>query len=223
MKIIIRNTVFVTLLFLSATLSAQAQQPIRSQPRSFNFQCSQGKQFRATFFNDRALVRFENGRLIFMRQVPSGSGIRYQSGQYTLSSKGNQANITQNDQPVYQDCTTLSPAASAAVTGTVIYRERIALPPNAIVKVQLQDTSRADAPAVTLAEQTIQTQGRQVPIPFTLEYDPSKIREGNTYTVRAQILVDGQLRFASDTSYPVLTNGNPSQVEILVRSVRPSR
>ncbi|MER3478724.1 MAG: hypothetical protein C4287_22500, partial [Leptolyngbya sp. ERB_1_2] len=89
MKIIIRNTVFVTLLFLSATLSAQAQQSQRSQPRSFNFQCSQGKQFRATFFNDRALVRFDNRRLIFMRQVPSGSGIRYQSGQYTLSSKGN--------------------------------------------------------------------------------------------------------------------------------------
>lgn len=216
MKIVNRNTVFAVLLFLGATFPAQAQQPIRT----FNFKCSQDKQFRASFFPDRVLVRFEDGRTIFMRQVESGSGIRYQSGNYTLSSKGNEATITQNNQPAYQDCTTMTPAASATVTGTVSYRERIALPPNAIVKVQLQDTSRADAPAVTLAEQTIQTEGKQVPIPFRLEYDSSKIREGNTYTVRAQISIEDQLRFTSDTAYSVITNGGPSRVEILVRSVR---
>lgn len=220
MKAVLRNTVFMTLLFLAATLSAQAQQPLRPQPRTFNFQCSQGKQFRAIFIRDRALVRLANGQPLAMQQIRSGSGIRYQSGEYILYGKGNQATITKANQPFYQDCKTMTPAASNTVSGTVSYRERIALPPDAIVKVQLQDISRMDAPAVTLAEQTIQTQGQQVPIPFALKYDPAKIREGNVYTVRAQILVNDRLVFTSDTIYRVLTKDSPSQVQIQVRATK---
>jgi hypothetical protein len=41
-------------------------------------------------------------------------------------------------------------AAPAMITGTVTYRERIALPPTAVIKVQLVDVSRADAPAVVI-------------------------------------------------------------------------
>lgn len=33
------------------------------------------------------------------------------------------------------------------ITGTVAYRERIALPPNAVVTVTLEDVSLADAPS----------------------------------------------------------------------------
>ncbi|MDQ3175872.1 MAG: YbaY family lipoprotein, partial [Acidobacteriota bacterium] len=39
---------------------------------------------------------------------------------------------------------------SATVTGTVTYRQRIAMPPGAVVEVSLLDVSRADAPAVVL-------------------------------------------------------------------------
>ena len=64
-------------------------------------------------------------------------------------------------------------AASAAepqavLTGTVTYRERIALPPNARVEVRLEDVSQADAPADEIASQTIAANGKQVPIPFEL-------------------------------------------------------
>ncbi len=38
----------------------------------------------------------------------------------------------------------------ARVTGTVTYRERIALSPTAVIKVQLVDASRADAPDIVL-------------------------------------------------------------------------
>ncbi len=38
-------------------------------------------------------------------------------------------------------------SAPAVVVGTVTYRRGIALPPEAIVEVRLQDTSRADAAA----------------------------------------------------------------------------
>jgi len=112
--------------------------------------------------------------------------------------------------------------AQAQVTGTVSYLQRIALPPNAVVEVTLQEVSRLDAPAVLLAEQKIPTAGQQVPIPFTLTYDASQIDPRYTYVVRAKITVDGQMRWTSTTAYRVITQNNPTTVEILVEPVRGS-
>lgn len=109
-------------------------------------------------------------------------------------------------------------AEPAAVTGTVAYRERIALTPEAVVEVQLLDVSIADASAKLIAEQTIRPQ-HQVPIPFELAYDPAEIDERFTYTVRATIRERGRLVFTTDRSYRVLTRGSPNHVDlILVRS-----
>ena len=47
------------------------------------------------------------------------------------------------------------PPIGSRVTGSVTYRERIALPPTAVVTVRLVDVSRADAPSVLIAEQVI--------------------------------------------------------------------
>ena len=94
----------------------------------------------------------------------------------------------------------------AQVTGTLMYRERIALTPGAIAEAWLLDTSRADVPAVEIAYQKIEDP-RSPPIPFVLDYDPQEIREGMQYGVRATISVDGELLFTSDTHYPVLTRG----------------
>jgi putative lipoprotein len=110
-------------------------------------------------------------------------------------------------------------SGSAAVTGTVTYRERIALPANAVVQVSLQNASRADTTATVLGEQSIDMAGRQVPIPFEIAYDPANIDLRMTYTVRARITVDGQLLFTSTTSIQVITHGRPSEVEIVVERV----
>ena len=99
-----------------------------------------------------------------------------------------------------------APRMTAQVTGTLMYRERIALPPGAIAEAWLLDTSRADVPAVEIAYQKIEDP-RSPPIPFVLDYDPQEIREGMQYGVRATISVDGELLFTSDTHYPVLTRG----------------
>jgi uncharacterized lipoprotein YbaY len=101
----------------------------------------------------------------------------------------------------------------------VTYRERIALPPNAVLQVSLQDVSRADSAAAVLGEQTIVTGGRQVPIPFEIAYDPAAIDQRLTYAVRARITVDGQLLFTSTTATPVITRGNPTVVEIVLQQV----
>ncbi len=100
------------------------------------------------------------------------------------------------------------------ITGTVTYRQRTALPRNAVLTVKLLDVSRADAAADTIAEQRIETAGKQVPISFELVYDQRRIRERNRYAVRAEIYDGDRLLFTTDTSHPVLTQGNPRNVDI---------
>ena len=108
---------------------------------------------------------------------------------------------------------------AGVVTGTVAYRERIALPlDQTSVEVELQDVSKQDAPAVTIARQIIQPK-TQVPIPFQLEYDPKQIDPQRSYVVRARILANGNLRFTSTDVYRVITQENPTEVNILVRGV----
>jgi uncharacterized lipoprotein YbaY len=110
--------------------------------------------------------------------------------------------------------------ATAQVTGVVTTLERVALDPQAVIEVQLLDTSRADASAIIVASQTIPAEGKQVPIPFELVYDPAQIDTRNTYQVSARITVNGELRWINTSAYPVITRGNPtSGIEVLVSPV----
>ncbi len=106
------------------------------------------------------------------------------------------------------------PQPAAMVTGTVTYPQRIALPPDATVVVKLEDVSRADAPSMVIVEQRITTDGQQVPIPFKLVYDPADLEARNRYGVRAQIFYGDELAWTSTTVYPVITQDNPTEVEI---------
>lgn len=107
---------------------------------------------------------------------------------------------------------------SATLTGTVSYRERMALPVTATIDVRLLDVSLQDTPARVLAQQTIEAAGQSVPIPYVLEYDPGLVRENMSYAVRAEIRsADGRLLWTTDTVHPVLTRDAPSDgVEIRV-------
>ena len=110
------------------------------------------------------------------------------------------------------------PAEKGEVTGTVTYMVRSALPDDAVLTVQIQDTSRADAPAVVMGESWYVTGGAQVPLPFAVAYNPEFIQENLTYTLSVRI-TDGEdnLLFINDTSIPVITNGNPTtDVEVVV-------
>jgi len=109
-----------------------------------------------------------------------------------------------------------------AVIGTVTYRQRVALPPDAVVEVLLQDSSRADAAARTIGQATIPTHGSQVPIPFRIDYDSAAIDPTHSYSVRATISVGGRLLFSSATMYPVLTRGAGSEAAIEVYMILPA-
>jgi putative lipoprotein len=114
-------------------------------------------------------------------------------------------------------------AQDGVITGTAAYRERIALPPGAVLEVELRDTARADASAEALASARVETTG-QVPIPFTLRFDPARLDPLGTYAVAARLSFGGRVQFRSDRLHPVPTRGAGAgaQVEILlVRATAP--
>jgi putative lipoprotein len=117
-------------------------------------------------------------------------------------------------------CATTGRTASndGVVTGSVAYRERMALPPDAVVRVSLTDVSRTDAAAMVVAETTVVAGGRQVPVPFALHYDRSRIDPTHSYAVRAVIRSGERMLFTTDAAPRVITQGNPTQVDMrLVR------
>ena len=105
---------------------------------------------------------------------------------------------------------------NASVTGSVTYRERIALPQDSTVYVQLLDTSLQDAPSILIAEQVIHNPG-QVPIKFKIDYNRDDLDQGNTYSISASITGPyGDLMFINDAAYDVITQGNPTNVDMLL-------
>ena len=121
-----------------------------------------------------------------------------------------------------------SPAAGGTaqlrVTGTVTYRERIALDPAADIVVQLLDVSLMDAPSKVLAEQRIKANGKQVPFAYELKEDAARIDPRMRYAVSARITRGEQLLFINDTQYPVLTQGGATSADlVLVRVAQAPR
>ncbi|WP_395676259.1 YbaY family lipoprotein [Inquilinus sp.] len=113
---------------------------------------------------------------------------------------------------------TPAPVASATVTGSATYRERIALPADAELIVQLVDVSLADAPSTVVAEQRIAPV--RVPADFTLSYDPARIDQRHSYAVSAKVERAGTLLFVTDTRHPVLTQGGGNAVDIVMTKAR---
>lgn len=101
-------------------------------------------------------------------------------------------------------------ARMVSLRGSVVYRQRIALPPDAQVTVRLLDVSKMDASAVRIAETTFVTEGEQVPLPFVLEYDAGRIDPRMSYSLEATIRIEGKLAWRNDTVVPVITRDSPS-------------
>jgi putative lipoprotein len=116
-------------------------------------------------------------------------------------------------------CATVAPQPPAMKTldGTLVYRQRIALPPQTEAIVRLVDVSRADAPATVIAETRFGTEGRQVPFAFRLEYDPARIDPRMRYAVAGELRAGERILFLNTTRHAVLTHGAPADhVEILL-------
>ena len=89
------------------------------------------------------------------------------------------------------------------VSGTAAYRQRSAMPPEAILTVRVEDVSRADIAAPALAETTEAFGERQVPIAYSLKVPSTAIDPNGRYALRATITVGGELRFTTTRRYPI--------------------
>lgn len=93
-------------------------------------------------------------------------------------------------------------AAPISITGDVTYRERIALPDDASLSVQLVDTSLPDAPARLRAEAQIKGPG-QVPLQFSFKFDDGVIIPSHKYALVAEIYSGDVLLFRNATRYAI--------------------
>ncbi len=109
------------------------------------------------------------------------------------------------------------------VSGTITYRERMALPNDAVVKVAIEDVTVADAPGRLVASITFGTQGRQVPIPYSLTLNDAKVLDPkHQYALRVRIESSGgELLFINDTRSGVITNGVFEQDVVVKRVAAP--
>lgn len=107
------------------------------------------------------------------------------------------------------------------LTGTVTYRERMALPPDAVVEVTLETVATSGTPEVLGVARV--GRATQVPIAYSIQYDPFAVDQERDYVVRARITAGGQLLFASHEGQPVLTRGHPATASlVLTRATEPA-
>ena len=232
----LRLHVVIVLLGACPAQSQEAPPPQPAKPSNavrpairwtqFDYTCEGGTKLTVYLHKETAKVRYR-GTTYLMTQTRSADGNRYSDGKVVWWGKGN-GGFLEEDAPdgqgkmIVKDCQLDQPlnasgATAGSVTGTIAYLQRTALPPNAIILVQLQEVSRADAQARTIAQEKITLGDRQVPVPFELKFEPTKIDAKHSYVVSARIVVDDKLRFLSDKAYPVLTRDNPSRVEIILK------
>jgi putative lipoprotein len=105
------------------------------------------------------------------------------------------------------------------VSGTVTYRERFVLPPDAELRVTLHETRGTSEAPTFVAEQTIPRPG-QVPVRFRVAFPPSVIDARAGYSLIARIEIGGRIAFSNERAVPVLTLGNPATAEIVVTRAR---
>jgi len=112
-------------------------------------------------------------------------------------------------------------AAARSLRGSVVYRERLVLPPGAVVEVRLLDISLADAPARTIAETRVY--GRRLPARWILRYDTRQIEPRHSYALQARILDGDRLLFVTTERHSVLAGGRDATTLRMERVGRPEQ
>lgn len=80
------------------------------------------------------------------------------------------------------------------VTGELSYRQRIALPPQAVAFVEIRASDAAET-TQPVAQNHIKLGGRQVPVAFSLELPRAHLEDGTSYLLTGGILVGDQVNW----------------------------
>lgn len=112
-----------------------------------------------------------------------------------------------------------SKAAETTLQGHVIYQDKDTLPPEASLTIELMETSKETPLAKTISQTTISSL-HAGNIPFSLNYDASKLNPMNSYAILARISAGDTLWFVSEAGQKVNLKDLSSQLEIPVVRVR---
>ena len=104
------------------------------------------------------------------------------------------------------------------IVGTVWYQERMLLPPNAEILINLEEVARADAPSDLIATTRFAPEAGQ-PWVFSLEYDPAKLHDKGRYVLRARIEAEGRLLFTSTEHIPAFDRNPEEPMKIVVSQI----
>lgn len=99
-------------------------------------------------------------------------------------------------------CGTRPPTPDAAVTGMAVVRERVVLPPDAVLQATLLDVSDPDAPPVVLGRQVQQPAG-QPPFALQIPYLSARWAPKGHYEVRVAVFLNDRLVLSTQARHPV--------------------
>lgn len=102
-----------------------------------------------------------------------------------------------------------------SIQGTVTYRDRSSLPRDAVMTVELREVYQQGRQPITVARETIAV-GRQVPIPFDLEYDPTQVDSRRHYVMHANISSGGRQLYTMRQDTPVTINNTPNNLQLVL-------
>lgn len=105
-------------------------------------------------------------------------------------------------------------ADTGSLQVTVTYRERIALPPDAELDVQLSDVSRMDTAATRISSQRFALSG--VPMSITLAYDPNVLDAQGRYVVVAEIWSEDRRMFRAASDPLVFGSAGTDPVDLVL-------
>lgn len=100
------------------------------------------------------------------------------------------------------------------VRGTASYRERVALPADAMLVVTLSDTTPVIMSTRIIAEAVFRVGGAQQPFSFEVPFDRARIDRDHYYGLRAAIRSGERVLLDSGGPYPVITRDNPKRVDL---------
>ena len=95
------------------------------------------------------------------------------------------------------------------ITGAVSISQTTSLPPEAMVIIELLDTTNPDSAAEVVSTMSFPSGGRQSPLSFEMSYEPELILADHSYALQSRIEMDERVRWQSDAPSPVLTQGAP--------------
>lgn len=213
---------------LAEGCSAQDMTTQPETPARLHYRCKDDVSVSVHYVNDVANIsvidpRYGN-QTYELPRATSTSGAKFSNGSTTWVVQGEEANLFEEAEEVQhaEACKLLmSGSTIKTLRGTVTYLPRIALPENAVVQVRLQDVSLQDVAATVLAEQIIETNGQQVPIPFLLSYDEGLLEPNRNYALSVRITVGDTLLWINPEQVRVLSEGYPSDnLEVRVEQVQ---